>query len=255
MTRLIVLCLSLVVISLMLAGISDAKIDPKTCVGMWLLDENSGDVAKDSSGKSNNGQLFGNPNRVAGKFGKCLEFDGDGDYVDVVNSQSLLMSQLQKMTVSVWYKTTQAGYMQLVGRGYTVWELQFHSASRPNLYVNVIEHSGINGSLPRDGNWHHVVALFDDDANTISYYIDGVFSTTLTGITQSIPVSSNGLHIGRRFGAGSVEYFNGLIDDVGVFSVVLTEDDINNIMNNGLAGIAAVSTSGKLTTIWGDIKK
>jgi len=239
----------------MFVGIGDAKIEPETCVGMWLFDESSGDVAFDSSGNSNDGQLSGNPNRVAGKFGKCLEFDGDGDHVNVVNSTSLLMSQLQKMTVSVWYKTTQAGYMQLIGRGYTVWELQFHSASRPNLYINIIEHSGIDGSLPRDGNWHHVVALFDDDANTITYYIDGVFSTTLTGITQSIPVSSNGLDIGRRFGAGSVEYFNGLIDDVGVFNVALTVNGINDIMSKGLAGIAAISPSGKLATTWSEIKK
>ena len=49
----------------------------------------------------------------------------------------------------------------------------------------------------------------------------------------------------------------GVIDEVAVFNVALTEDDINDIMSNGLAealGIAAVSPTGKLTTTWGSIK-
>ena len=151
--------ISLVAISLMFAGISSAKIDPKTIAGIWLFDEGKGDIAKDSSGNQNDGTLTNGPKWLEGKFDKALSFDGVDDYVNVVNRSSLVMSQLQKMTVSVWYNTTQAGYMQLLGRCYTVWELQFHSASRPNLYINSIEHSGRDGSLPRDGNWHHVVAI------------------------------------------------------------------------------------------------
>jgi hypothetical protein len=41
----------------MFVGISSAKIDLETCVGMWLFDEGSGDVAKDSSGKGNDGDI------------------------------------------------------------------------------------------------------------------------------------------------------------------------------------------------------
>ena len=34
---------------------------------------------------------------------------------------------------------------------------------------------------------------------------------------------------------------DGIIDEVGIFNVALTVDEINSLMNNGLAGIAAVS--------------
>jgi len=37
--RLTIVCVSLIVISLVLPGINDAKIDPETAVGIWLLDE------------------------------------------------------------------------------------------------------------------------------------------------------------------------------------------------------------------------
>jgi hypothetical protein len=43
---------------------------------------------------------------------------------------------------------------------------------------------------------------------------------------------------------------------VAIFNVVLSEDDINSIMLNGLENtITAVSQSGKLATTWGGIKQ
>ena len=45
-TRLKLLCVSLIVISLMFVGISSAEIDFKTCVGMWLFDEGRGDASR-----------------------------------------------------------------------------------------------------------------------------------------------------------------------------------------------------------------
>ena len=47
--RFIPVFVSLMVISLMVSGISSAKVSFKDCVGMWLFDEDKGDVAKDSS--------------------------------------------------------------------------------------------------------------------------------------------------------------------------------------------------------------
>ena len=45
------------------------------------------------------------------------------------------------------------------------------------------------------------------------------------------------------------------MDDVGVFTVGLSEDEINDIMNNGLKYyVTAVENTGKLSTRWGMIK-
>ena len=65
-------CVNIIVISLMVAGISSAKVDFKNCIGMWLFDEDKGDVAKDSSSKGNDGQIIGKAKRVAGKFGSAF---------------------------------------------------------------------------------------------------------------------------------------------------------------------------------------
>ncbi|MBC8235903.1 hypothetical protein H8E77_40680, partial [bacterium] len=48
MTRLTIIGISFLVISLMFVGLGNAKIDPDTVVGIWLFDEGKGDIAKDS---------------------------------------------------------------------------------------------------------------------------------------------------------------------------------------------------------------
>ena len=40
----------LIVWALMYTSQSEAKIDPETAVGVWLFDEGSGNIARDSSG-------------------------------------------------------------------------------------------------------------------------------------------------------------------------------------------------------------
>ena len=80
--RLALVCVSIIVISLMFAGVSYAKIDPNTCVGMWIFDENEGDIAKDSSGKGHDGTIQ-NAKRVDGKFGAALELDGATSTVEI----------------------------------------------------------------------------------------------------------------------------------------------------------------------------
>ena len=51
--------------------------------------------------------------------------------------------------------------------------------------------------------------------------------------------------------------YTSIIDELGVFNADLSNDDIQSIMDKGLAQIAlaeAVSPLGKLTTTWSQIK-
>jgi len=47
----------------------------------------------------------------------------------------------------------------------------------------------------------------------------------------------------------------GAIDEVAIFNVLLTKDEITDIMKNGLEPLASVSSLEKLACIWGTIKK
>ena len=59
--------------------ICDAKLDMKTVVAMWLLDEGGGEQIADASGNGHDGRFVGGRVKwVDGKFGKGLEFTQEG---------------------------------------------------------------------------------------------------------------------------------------------------------------------------------
>jgi hypothetical protein len=80
-------CLLIGVAVLFIAGVLItsiyAKIDPQTCVGAWMFDENNGNLAKDLSGNKNDGTLVNGPKWIDGKFDKALSFDGVDDYINL----------------------------------------------------------------------------------------------------------------------------------------------------------------------------
>ena len=51
-------CCSIIVISLALTIASEAEVNLDNAVGIWLLDEGVGQVAKDSSANGNDGELI-----------------------------------------------------------------------------------------------------------------------------------------------------------------------------------------------------
>ena len=111
-------CLWIGVVVLFIAGVltasSYAKLDPKTIAGVWLLDESTGNTAKDSSGNGNDGKLMNGPKRVDGEFGKALEFDGVDDYVDC--GGNTILNTNTARTVSLWFNTSSAVNQTMVGR-------------------------------------------------------------------------------------------------------------------------------------------
>jgi len=71
-------------------------------VAMWLFDEGTGKVAKDSSGNGNDGALKNVPQWVVGKVGQALKFDGGKkSYVDVGN-----LGLKEPVTLVFWAKPT-----------------------------------------------------------------------------------------------------------------------------------------------------
>jgi len=95
-------CFSLIFVGL--TGQSVAEIDPNTIVGVWLFDDGSGDVAKDSSGNGLDGALVDGPAWGNGRFGKALELDGSGGHVVIPDHAS----PTEAITASIWVKSAGA---------------------------------------------------------------------------------------------------------------------------------------------------
>ena len=120
-----------------------------------------------------------------------------------------------------------------------------------------------------DSKWHHVAGVCNKNAGQL--YVDGILrgetqigappdtnSSPLTIFVLLSQKSSVWVRESKTTFDGSViNTYQGLIDEVGLFNKALTEDDIKNIMTNGLEkaiGIIAVSPKDKLTQTWGTIK-
>lgn len=250
MTRLTMAAvIGFILISLMFAGISYAKIDPKTAVAIWTFDEGKGDIAKDSSGNKNDGTLKG-PKWVDGKFGKALEFDGKDDYVlaDIGGSVP------QSITLEAWIYPTAGGivFSELgqgaINSGWHDSQMDVLSTGEIKVGFWIGSEQGISLGKYSFDKWYYIVMAFDNSDNSIKGYVDGMLKNS--GKLDKLYPGDLWYAIGAidttTLGAGM--YFNGIIDEVAIFNVALTEDDIKEGMST------AVYPTGKLATTWATIK-
>ena len=257
--RLKLLCVSLMVISLMFVGISSAKIDLETCVGMWLFDEGSGDVAKDSSGKGNDGDIVGGAKWVDGKFGKALSLDGSDDYVEIAHDDSLMIGD--KHTIALWFKLDEVPTAGMAVVTKDDWAPGFwwdasvirHHTHEPPGTLHYID-----APWTPDTDWHSIAVTWDGKKFEIYLDVDEIGSGVTAPNLGRNPLTDKPLLIGIYLATGQHGqwgvFLPAIIDEVAIFNVALEEEDIQDIMNKGLESILAVSQSGKLTTTWGRIK-
>src|SRR5438094_959851 len=78
--------------------------------------------------------------------------------------------------------------------------------------------------VPRDGNWHHVAVVFDA-FNTANFFLDGV-QTDAIPHTSAAAKTDLDLIIGRNPASTAEEFFNGSIDEVAIYNVELSGDQI-----------------------------
>ncbi len=257
--KLTILC-SLIIAGLIFTSLSYA-INLGDAVGIWLFDESSGVVAREATGTGYNGDLTSDlepPKWVKGKFGNGLEFDGD-DIVTVADNDNLRLGKAQ--TITLWLHPTEDvdDWVRLVGKGetdprnYGMWrqndgDLLFQIYPGCNSWRD-----GDAATNAPAGEWTHMAGTYD--GAEMKLFVNGVELVSAACETEPA-TSEDPLTFGYT---GSFHtYFKGIIDEIGIFNAVLTEADINDIMNQGLAGatgLTAVSSKGKLTATWGEIKK
>jgi len=105
-------------------------------VGAWMLDEGSGNIAKDSSGNKNDGTLKDAPKWAGGHSGNALEFSGAAGYADCGNAASLNITK--SLTAMAWVKPNEVSrWQRFVSRGeYTTgWLVGITAAGKSDLTI------------------------------------------------------------------------------------------------------------------------
>jgi len=180
---------------------------------------------------------------------KALSFNGTDEYVDI-SATSLTPYTLG--SVSLWFKSTSTSVGQLIAfysgnnNKYFSININYHSVGVLNANVrgNGILTSGKNYI---DGNWHHIVVTHDGSVTRM--YADGVFIGSNSGNAGGLN-SRSGYSIGYNLANGNF-HFNGVIDNVSVYSVVLTASEVDEEYNNGIALDSTThSQSSNLSAYW-----
>lgn len=255
--------LALCMIGLLIVSISSTYARIEGVVAIWLFDEGNGDKTRDYV-NGHDGEIQGSLKWVDGMFGKALEFPGvNGNYVSVPHKDSL---SLANWTITAWVKPEDNNsafqvFMRKANPGNVRnYSLKIYENENNPLQMEYSRDAGAGGYCNgahgnitlTDGSWHHVAGTYDGEATRI--YLDGVLESEAACPEKEWPPDTNDgpVTIGATFeGTGPVK---GIIDDVGLFKRALSEDEILNIMNDGLASTHVVDAMGKLATMWGDIK-
>jgi hypothetical protein len=238
----------------------------------WSFNEGQGEEAaqqsKNLADKNYNGYFrstYENGNKpqwVNGKFGKALDFDGTGGYLE---TEYPGIGGTQARTVSFWVKIPQdaikdhaismVAWGSYEGKGKT-WQISWNwrekdgvvGALRAGLY-----HGQIVGSKDlRDGQWHHVaVVLFGGKRANISthilLYVDGQLEQASRKSILDVKTdveSKNAIKV--LMGRDAMAYlqktkkhkvFNGAMDEVYIFNCALDESQIRSLMNYNKSGL------------------
>ncbi|MEK6860963.1 MAG: DUF4215 domain-containing protein, partial [Nanoarchaeota archaeon] len=177
----------------------------------------------------NNGSVFlngsGKWNATGGIFGGGYEFDGDGDYVNMTNSDSLNLSKYLNYTVTIWLKPNTNGTPYFLFEGDTeryLWVTENGSLASINDNLEVC-----TSNLTLTNNvWNF--AVLSRDNSSLNFYLNGkrhAFSCIFVN-----PVDPKSW---LRIGGNSTRGLNGSIDEVMVFNnVSLSSAQILDIYNN-----------------------
>jgi hypothetical protein len=211
-------------------------------VGYWKFDEGSGNgTTADASGQSGPGYIMGNPNWTMGKLGCALEFDEVGEFVKLLHSDGVAVTD--DFTMIAWVKAEASPTYSnptIIARVHDTefWEpgsfQMYTDESGGDHFLKYNAYSGSSGyqsTTPvRDGQWHFVVCVLT--GSELKIYVDEGAAET-TGSYVGASVSSFNWSIGTRM----IRYpFHGCVDEVAVFDRVLSDTEIQNCYDRCLQG-------------------
>ena len=199
-------------------------------VGWWKFDEMESHRAADSSGNGLDGEFVDDARIVKdAERGNVLSLDGDGDYVDF--GDDLKFDITNEITIAAWVNFRDIPsywWMTIISKGDSAWRLsisentrKYHFAVCNGSYGNYLD-----GKIElATDEWHHVCGTYDGEM--IRLYVDGVLDTMLAN-NEAILTNNFNVCIGENQEAPG-RYWDGLIDDVQVYSYAMSPMEIEAI--------------------------
>jgi hypothetical protein len=209
----------------------------------WKLDEESGSVAADSSGNAFHG-TFGGSNGIPASSTSVADLQFPNPRSRQFTASSRHQVRLAPMpaeirpssalTISAWFRATSidvGGYSEIVngGNGYVIYlsrsEVTF--TKQINASTQAGAYCTISTSRALDGQWHHVAAV--NDLTGMRLYFDGPVACTNNRTEPIVYNAGPEFLVGRDNVASEDWYWNGHIDEVRVYTHVLSAAEIASL--------------------------
>ncbi len=240
----------------------------------WRFSETAGTTVADSSGNGNTGVASGGytRNTTPGAFSTdtdpAITFTAASNGKVVGANPIGIPSGTASRSVSAWFKTTTTGQQALTSYGCTSGVSGCSAGQNFGLFVlsaNQLMTWGWGGgedltfsttpvtSNVEDGNWHEAVETYNGSTNSMTVYLDGTSlgSQTPTTPLNTVAPGAQGFNVGVAVpvddASNGGKYFNGSIDDVSVYSSVLSAAQVTaqyaaRVLPVGFTGAGAVAT-------------
>ncbi|NRB49174.1 MAG: LamG domain-containing protein [Saprospiraceae bacterium] len=162
----------------------------------------------------------------------ALHLDGTKDYVDARATSTGLPQGREPRTMEAWVKTTQTSIGNFISWGRRANHMRNSMAIRNGKLAYIGQYLDFTGKTTiNDGEWHHVAMSYDGENWAI--YVDG----KADGANGADPKTTDqNLKIGNLPEPHNGEYFDGTMDELRVWNVARTADEIVASMNTELTG-------------------
>jgi len=195
----------------------------------WKMDEADGDIAYDSIGEYD-GKLNGNPlwQSEGGMIDGTLMLCGVDDYVE---APFVLDPSNVPFSVFAWIYGGASGQVIISQQGESG-ETWLGIDPSGKLMTGLVSPSSgwanpeplVSESVITDGQWHHVGFVWDGSYRAL--YVDGIEAAKDKYVQDPLKNANGGLYIGASNDLDPISFFIGFIDDVRIYNVALTTEEI-----------------------------
>jgi hypothetical protein len=172
----------------------------------------------------------------------ALDFDGSNDEI-YTNTYSSATSSL---TIEAWIYPRATNYRRIISnyKGTSFGgQFAFDTYNATNngrglrffaISATSVTHSVTIANVLTLNTWNHVAGTFDN--GVMKLYVNGTAVATSTAPFTSLPANINEVTIGEDPSIVVSEFFNGMMDDVRIWTTARTASEISTNMNNCLVG-------------------
>jgi len=211
-------------------------------VSWWSMEETSGARVDDHGVNDltdNNTVLYG-----TGIISNGADFEySSSEYLSIAGASQVGLDVTGDFSISGWvYYESLSNNHYVISKGFEsdgntvrAYKFGWETGNVLSLHISSAGSGGTQVTVawtPSTATWYHLVVNYDADAGSADFYVNGSQQgTTQTGLPNAIYNGSSKTFVGSY---DQTYYFHdGILDELGFWSRVLTTDEITSLYNSG----------------------